>query len=331
MNFWVFLLNLINHIIEPATYEPIMKGKAQLLRLFSRLWGRNARFAAGIALPVLMVTYGWYRMQKIHPLPVREAACITWELPSGGVIPILGIPTTLSIDGGELIIDSATIRFVTHNNNNLKGCHMLNVPARYYSKLILPDGTVAQLNSGSRLQIPADFGCKKRELSLQGEGFFNIAPDARQLLTIHSGKADILALGTSLNINNFGGNMKAALVEGSIIVSVKDKKRQLKPGQEATIDKITGQVAVDTFQHIRVLGWLNGRYEAAGKTMEEVKDAIERWYNVKVVFDNPDLGKAICSGAMFRNQPLEVFLNNLKAVGYLVDYYTDNEGMVHLK
>lgn len=325
-----FLMELFNLLIDPATYEPITRCKTALLRFLSRVFGSKARIAASITITIMIVAFALYRMPRTESSPTQGTTGITWEQAGGGVIRISGIHTTLPITGGELIMDSTTIRFVTKNNYNLQGCHILTVPNGFYTKVIFPDGTVVWLNAGSRLLIPADFGYKKRELFLEGEGFFDIAPDPRKLLTIHNGQADILALGTSLNINSYGNNMKVSLVEGSIIVSLRDKKTQLKAGQELIMDKTTGQMAVDTFNQSYALGWIQGRYNTSGQTMEEVRAALIRWYNVNIVFDNPDLAKQLYNGAFSRGEPLETFLNNLKISGYL-DYNIDSEGTVHLK
>jgi ferric-dicitrate binding protein FerR (iron transport regulator) len=208
---------------------------------------------------------------------------------------------------------------------------MLFVPKGYIYKLILPDSTVVELNADSWICIPADYGCLKRELFFEGEAFFDIAPDARRLLTIHSGPVDVLALGTSVNINNYdGNNIQVALVEGSVIVSTTDRKKQLKAGEAATIEKHTSLMAIDTFSLTHTLGWRQGRYDAQGKTMKEIAAVMERWYNIKVVFDNPDLANQVLSGALFRNQPPEKYLKNFKDLGFL-DYYMDDESTLHLK
>lgn len=331
MNFLVFLLKLLNKLLDPATYKKLQQCKPQLFRLFSRIFGRNVRIGIAIALPVIIVGYGWFRMPKIS-LPTAQATSeITWDLPGGGTIPMGKITTTHWIDGGELVDDRSVVRFITHNNHKQQGCHILSVPEKLNYTLVLPDGTKVRLNAASRLTIPADFGSKKRELFLEGEGFFDIAPKAGQLLTIHSGKTDILALSTALDVSTYDNNVQVALAAGSIIVSAQDKTRQLRPGEVITVDNITGQMDIDTMKYIGALAWLDGRYDTFGKSMEEVKGALERWYGVTIVFDDSDFAKRHFGSAFFRNQPLDSFLNKLKSLGYLESYSIEKDGKLHLR
>jgi hypothetical protein len=336
MNLFFYFLKLLNKLFNPSAYEPLLKYKPQVLRLLSRIFGRNTRTALAILLLLVIIGYGIYRLQQEEtPIaaapPAKEAAGITWKGADNRIINIGKIASTYYVSGGALTADSSMVRFITHNNSTQDGYHMLFVPKGYIYKLILPDSTVVELNADSWICIPADYGCLKRELFFEGEAFFDIAPDARRLLTIHSGPVDVLALGTSVNINNYdGNNIQVALVEGSVIVSTTDRKKQLKAGEAATIEKHTSLMAIDTFSLTHTLGWRQGRYDAQGKTMKEIAAVMERWYNIKVVFDNPDLANQVLSGALFRNQPPEKYLKNFKDLGFL-DYYMDDESTLHLK
>jgi hypothetical protein len=331
MNSLRTLLELLNQVSDPTTSKSLQQYKMQLLRLFPLIFGRRARIAIAITLLLVIIDSGGQRKSNITLPRPQTTNEITWELPDGSIIPMGKIATTHYIDGVELVEDSSMVRLKTHNNNNQQGYHILNVPEKFNYKLVLPDGTIVQLNAASRLKIPADFGSKKRELFLEGEGFFDITPNPRQLLTIHCGQADILALGTSLNVNNYDNNVQVALATGSIIVSTKDKKRQLKPGQVIIIDSSTGQMEIDITKYISALAWLDGHYNTAGKSMEEVRSALERWYGVTIVFDDPDFSKNHFGSAFFRNQPLDSFLHRLKTAGYLESYELEKDGKLHLK
>jgi len=330
MNSLRTLLELLNQVSDPTTSKSLQHYKMQLLRLFSLIFGRNARIAIFIML-LLVIRDSGYRKSNTTLPRLQTTNEITWELPDGNIIALGKIATTHHIDGVELVEDSSILRLKIYNNNNQQGYHILNVPEKFNYTLVLPDGTIVQLNAASRLKIPADFGSKKRELFLEGEGFFDITPNPRQLLTIHCGQADILALGTSLNVNNYDNNVQVALATGSIIVSAKDTKRQIKPGQVIIIDSSTGQMEIDTTKYISALAWLDGHYNTAGKSMEEVKSALERWYGVKIVFDDPDLSKSHFGSAFFRKEPLDSFLHRLKAAGYLESYELEEDGKLHLK
>ena len=303
----------------------------QLSHLFSRMFGRNMRIAITITLVLSIMPSGRNRVSKITLLRIQDSNGITWELPSGSIIPMGKITTTHSIDGVKLEEDSSMVRLITYNSKNQQGYHTLHIPKKLNYTLVLPDGTSVRLNAASRLRIPADFGSKKRELFLDGEGFFDIAPNAKQLLTIHCGQTDILALGTSLNVSNYDNTVQVALVTGSIRVTARDKQRQLRPGQVIRIDSITGQMNIDNTNYISALAWLDGYYYTSGKSMEEVKSALERWYGVSIVFDNPDFSQNRFGSSFLRKEPLDSFLNRIKRAGYLERYEMEKDGKLHFK
>jgi ferric-dicitrate binding protein FerR (iron transport regulator) len=62
----------------------------------------------------------------------------------------------------------------------------------------LPDGTKVSLNRGSKISYPSTFEGQTREITLQGEAFFDVAHDAQHPFIIHAQGADIKVLGTSL-------------------------------------------------------------------------------------------------------------------------------------
>jgi hypothetical protein len=335
MNILTYLLKLLNKLFDPPAYKPLLKYKPQVLRLLSRIFGRNTRTAlAIIILSLVLISYDIYRLQpKEQPKepPAKKAVGIIWKGADNRIINIGKIASTHYFSNGVLEADSSMARFITHNNSNQNGYYMLCVPRGYIYKLILPDSTIVQLNADSWILIPADYGCLKRELFFEGEAFFDIAPDAQRLLTIHSGQVDVLALGTSVNINNYDdSNIQVALVEGSVIVSTAGRKKQLKAGEAATIEKQTNLMAIDTFSLKYTLGWRDGRYYAQGKTMKEIAAVMERWHNIKVVFDNPDLANKVLSGVFFRDKALEEYLKRLKEM-QILDYYVDDESTLHLK
>ena len=68
------------------------------------------------------------------------------------------------------------------------------VPLGSKSKVLLPDGTEVWLNAGSSLNYYADFGSKRRDVYLSGEGYFHVAKQKKPFI-VHAGSLTIKALG----------------------------------------------------------------------------------------------------------------------------------------
>ena len=68
------------------------------------------------------------------------------------------------------------------------------------SRVQLPDGTVVTLNAGSKLSYDKEYGKELREVSLTGEGFFEVTKMKEKPFIIHTSSINIKVLGTVFNI-----------------------------------------------------------------------------------------------------------------------------------
>ncbi|MEP7258347.1 MAG: FecR domain-containing protein [Flavitalea sp.] len=86
-----------------------------------------------------------------------------------------------------------------------------------YRSIHLPDGSLVILFPGSSLEHPRAFKGKTREVSLTGEGYFDIAHLAGMPFIVHTGKISTRVLGTAFDIKAYPG-------DASIEVTVKRGK-----------------------------------------------------------------------------------------------------------
>src|SRR5699024_11107339 len=66
--------------------------------------------------------------------------------------------------------------------------------------LTLSDGTKIRLNSNAQIWIPEDFNHSTREVTLEGEAFFEVSDDDEKPFTVHTVRATIKDLGTAFNV-----------------------------------------------------------------------------------------------------------------------------------
>lgn len=114
----------------------------------------------------------------------------------------------------------------------------ISVPTDSRSHVTLPDGSTVWLNAGSHLSYSSDFGEKERRLTLDGEGFFEVAHDSSHPFVITSGNTSVRVLGTKFDLKAYRGDpcKRVTLLEGSLRVEQADGQRQtLKPGEQVVI------------------------------------------------------------------------------------------------
>lgn len=204
----------------------------------------------------------------------------------------------------------------------------LTVPAGKSYNVVLDDGTIVYMNAASKLEFPMKFNGNKREITISGEAYLQIAKNAEQPFIVHLGNSYVQVLGTEFNVNTYdSGTVKVSLVKGSVRMNTGKDSVLLKPGKAATF---TGTaLVVDPFDEDDVLSWKSGILKFSGATIDEIaRTVIPRYFDEQVVIDPSASGKKF-TGVIDRNKPLKEFLYHLTITNEIT-HYTHN-GVIHLK
>lgn len=87
--------------------------------------------------------------------------------------------------------------------------------------LFLPDGSKVVLASGARITYNLLMNGDKREVTLSGEAFFDIAKNPQQPFYIYTDKVVVKVLGTSFRITSSGQQESVAVASGKVSVYLK--------------------------------------------------------------------------------------------------------------
>lgn len=249
------------------------------------------------------------------------------------------------------------------NNKDAETAHSKNqISTKNGSKtsLVLPDGTKVWLNSGSQLVYDKNYGNKLREVSLIGEAYFDVIKNPERPFLIHTSKMDVKVLGTAFNVKCYPGEKttETSLVRGSLEISLKDRQEKimLKPNEKLVINNEdfsklkTGEAAavnipvrknekpIISLSHLTLLpadntvietAWVQNRLIFNSESFEEVALKMERWYNVKIDFDDESLKDEKLTGNFERETVVEA-LNALRLVASFT-YTIKNEKITIFK
>ena len=153
--------------------------------------------------------------------------------------------------------------------------------------IVLSDGTKIILNSDTRLRIPADFNKEERVLEMEGEGFFDVAPNPDKPFIIKSGETRVRVLGTSFDFKSYKEDdfIKLTVSTGKVRVNVDDQDLQLSvsPNEHLSVNKIDGNVSKETIQENNYIKWIQGSLYFNKEPNREVIKTINRTYNRKVI------------------------------------------------
>jgi ferric-dicitrate binding protein FerR (iron transport regulator) len=127
------------------------------------------------------------------------------------------------------------------------------VPLGAKSQLVLTDGTKVWLNAGSRLRYSAGYSSRSREVELEGEGYFEVAPNKAMPFEVKTLLLNVKATGTSFNVKAYPNDsvVETILVEGRVEVSrMHDSEAgapaiALQPKQRLTLLKSTNEMLLE--------------------------------------------------------------------------------------
>lgn len=218
---------------------------------------------------------------------------------------------------GQLVY---TIQSASATANDLKTQTALNTietPRGGQYQVNLPDGTKVWLNAASSLSFPARFSGFQRKVILKGEAYFEVAKNKSMPFIVNSSKQKIEVLGTHFNISAYTdeNRIKTTLAEGSVKVSLIENNLEqqiLKPGQQAIADNHIKVIPVDIEE---ALAWKDGLFMFNNEDLENIMKKVERWYDVKVDFQENDLRNKHFSGTVSRFGKVSQILKTLELTG----------------
>ncbi|ODS72616.1 MAG: hypothetical protein ABS46_20775 [Cytophagaceae bacterium SCN 52-12] len=178
------------------------------------------------------------------------------------------------------LICAAFIAYIYYPAYIASGPTLATVTALGERKMVkLDDGSVVWLNAASRLTYPGRFTGGTREVSLEGEAFFDIARNEDQPFVIKSGALKTTVLGTSFNIRAYREDktMSVAVVTGKVRVTSPEAELHLEPNQQAVFDK--KRLKLDKKQEMSVsemVSWKEGMLRFRNTTFSEVTAVLRR-------------------------------------------------------
>jgi ferric-dicitrate binding protein FerR (iron transport regulator) len=204
----------------------------------------------------------------------------------------------------------------------------------------LPDGSDVTINGGSTVQINQHFGAETRDVYLQGEAFFDVKHNTNIPFIVHTAAMDVKAVGTAFNVKAYQNEVftEAALIRGLVEVTLKEENnlklllhpnekiqwksiraggnslqagRALAAGHTMEADSLRKKIVATNDGIIKEIAWKADKLIFFDEQFDEIARLLERWYNVKINFEDDALRNYHFSGA-FEKEDLVTVLDFLK-------------------
>jgi ferric-dicitrate binding protein FerR (iron transport regulator) len=217
----------------------------------------------------------------------------------------------------KLVIKNGEISYASNGASQENLFNKVITPRGGQYKLRLNDGTQIWLNAASSIRYPVSFVGNTRVVELTGEAYFDVAHDPKHPFVVKlSGNKQVIAIGTSFNVNAYGddNNDEATLIRGIVKVESGKNTQLLLPGQQAKFsgdDKLvlSNQVDVD-----EIIAWKNGQFIFNELTVKRIMIQLARWYELEVVYSGK-ISEETFSGIVSRNSNLSEVLKIMEAGG----------------
>lgn len=153
------------------------------------------------------------------------------------------------------------------------------------SSYTLPDGSKVWLNKNSWLAYNQKFGKRTRQVTLKGEGYFEVNRDERRPFIVKmQNNLDIKVLGTTFNACNYPSLNKAEVILRSGSVQVSDNGRNeyviLKPNQKFTWNEGTAEIS--SVNAMNCCRWFEHRLVFDNVKLKDILENLSHKYQTEI-------------------------------------------------
>ena len=161
------------------------------------------------------------------------------------------------------------------------------------AEVVLPDGSLVVLNAGSRIVYSQGFGMDNRNVTLQGEGYFEVERNENIPFVVSSEQMTVRVLGTKFNLCDYNENQEAAvtLVEGKVDVTNNHDQIhvEITPDMRAVINKESHAMVVEKTSATDNTQWREGYLFFDEEPLADIARELERCYGVEISIQREEL------------------------------------------
>jgi ferric-dicitrate binding protein FerR (iron transport regulator) len=184
-------------------------------------------------------------------------------------------------------------------------------------RLSLSDGSLVSVNAAGVLRYPSRFAEGAREVYLEGEAYFEVAPDAEKNFIVRLRQQDVLVYGTHFSIEAYPDEPYSlvTLLNGSLGIETRNEKGDrinhtlLKPGQKALFDRIHETVSVEQADTLLARAWMKGEYKFKNELLGAIVKRLENYYDLAFHWEDEEAKYTRYTGSFSLDQDIQSVLN----------------------
>lgn len=182
----------------------------------------------------------------------------------------------------------------------------------------LPDGTRIRLTKNSKLSYPTTFEGTTREVTLEGEAFFDVHHNEQQPFIVHTQQTDIRVLGTSFHVVANKEGVHLAVKTGRVQFSNAKERVILVENEEASF-----LVSENSIHKTSATTSVRRNFVFEHTPLEEVLAQLSQAFDMTISLESSNLGNAELS-ADFENEKIENIVSIIETTFCLTSKKTEN-------
>jgi len=160
-------------------------------------------------------------------------------------------------------------------------------------RVVLPDGTIVDINENSFLEFPQSFSESERRVTLRGEAFFDVARDESKPFIIKTAYTDVKVLGTSFNVRAIEEEPFTEVVVKTGKVQFQGKAATdailLTKDQKGTYNHNTKQIQKSVSEQLNEMAWQSKSLSFRGMPISKVIPTLEKYFKVEIDVSSPKI------------------------------------------
>ena len=295
---------------------------------------RCMKYAATIVLPLFMVGVGFYLIrdkEEIHPVAemVKISPGVTKAelVLADGHKVVLGTETIDSLVSVNIVKDGNGVSYLGNKEEGDLAYNIMRVPRGGEFKVRLQDGTLVYMNSETELKYPVRFVGKERRVYLSGEAYFEVQRDTTKPFIVVMNGNEVRVLGTEFNVRSYEDEkcQFTTLVAGKVLLTTHDHRCiELLPNEQGIVDP-QGDIRKEQVDVALYTAWKDGNFVFRKQSLEHIMEIVERWYDLKVTFEDEWCKQVSFSGNVERYDDFSKLAEMLEATGSVKFRIKNNE------
>ena len=295
------------------------------------------KYAAIISISVAV---GYYNQMRKGVTDEKKVVLdpnkVTLQTSSGNQIVLENLDDKLIEIDDEILIKKESKKIVFDQKKGIKKLlyNTLTVPYGKRFDVELSDGSIVYLNSGSSLKFPVQFiNGMERKVYLDGEAFFNISENNKDIFKVVSNDAITEVYGTQFNVKSYKEDSfsEIILVDGSLgVKGLSDNQKivSLKPGFRANVNQSNEKIEISKVNTKIYTSWIDGRVIFRDENIDSMILKLERLYNVIITNDNKKLSDNFFNATIVvEEESIDEVMGYLKEV-YKIKYQKFNNKII---